>query len=320
MERHLDFLDMAKGVGIVLVIMGHTIFPVHEAISIFHMPLFFFLAGITLKVYPNFELFLLRKIDRIFIPYVFFSLLSWIVARIVGYEGSIFNGPLWFLQSLFGALIISELILKKFNKWGWAFLLVFVIYTYISLHLKYPLFPFDTDFDLMIRSSVYVLVGYYLKDVVFTCSIRDTKLNSALIFAVMSVLYAVLCYVSIFKLGAKGGFLYGDILQYNIVLFYLTSMSGILAVIFLCKISIIIKPLIWLGKNSLVIMCVHYPFLQWWNPLVSSWDYYANGDYINKALVALLSYIVAIAFSIPFVIISKRLFPHVTGYKPILSK
>ena len=65
MKEHLEYLDFAKGIGIILVIMGHTIFPVHEAISIFHMPLFFFLAGITLKVYPDFELFLLRKIDRI---------------------------------------------------------------------------------------------------------------------------------------------------------------------------------------------------------------------------------------------------------------
>ena len=39
MERHLDYLDIAKGIGIIFVIMGYTIFPVHEASSIFHMPL-----------------------------------------------------------------------------------------------------------------------------------------------------------------------------------------------------------------------------------------------------------------------------------------
>ena len=323
--RHFDYLDFAKGIGIILVIMGHTIFPVHEAISIFHMPLFFFLAGITLKIYPDFELFLLRKTDRIFIPYLFFSFLSFITARIVGYEGSIFNGPLWFLQSLFGALIISELVLKseKLNKWSWAFLLAFVTYTYISSHSKYPFFPFDTDFDIMIRSSVYVLAGYYLKDFVFTYSIRDTKLNSALVFIIMSIFFAVLCYVSIFKLGAGGGWLYGEILRYNILLFYLTSLAGIFTVISFCKTfesSKAIKPFIWLGRNSLVIMCVHYPFLQWWNQLMSSWDFYANGDYMQKALIALLSYSIAIAFSLPFVFLSKRVFPHLTGYKSILSK
>ena len=248
-------------------------------------------------------------------------MLSWFVARIVGYDGSIFNGPLWFLQSLFGALIISELILKKFNKCVWAFLLAFVIYTYISLRLKYPIFPFDEDFDRMIRSSVYVLLGYYFKDFVYNPSIKNIKSN--IIFVVMSVLFVILCYVSIFKMGAKGGFLYGDILQYNIVLFYLTSLAGIFTVIFFCKTLEsykVIKPFIWLGKNSLVIMCVHYPFLQLWNPFVSSWEFYANGDYIHKALVAILSYSVAIAFSLPFVFLSKRVFPHLTGYKSILSK
>ena len=44
---HLEFLDLAKGLGILLVILGHGMFPNHFLIDSFHMPLFFILAGIT---------------------------------------------------------------------------------------------------------------------------------------------------------------------------------------------------------------------------------------------------------------------------------
>lgn len=46
---HFDYIDLAKGVGIILVILGHGMFPCHFAIDAFHMPLFFVLAGITFK-------------------------------------------------------------------------------------------------------------------------------------------------------------------------------------------------------------------------------------------------------------------------------
>ncbi len=53
-----ETLDIAKGLGIVLVVLGHN--PVfregahwlYEAVYLFHMPLFFFLSGVTFRVGP----------------------------------------------------------------------------------------------------------------------------------------------------------------------------------------------------------------------------------------------------------------------------
>lgn len=44
---HLDYLDLAKGIGIMTVILGHGMFPNHFLIDSFHMPLFFILTGLT---------------------------------------------------------------------------------------------------------------------------------------------------------------------------------------------------------------------------------------------------------------------------------
>ena len=43
----LEWIDKAKGIGIILVILGHTICPPNIKFWLysFHMPLFFFLSG-----------------------------------------------------------------------------------------------------------------------------------------------------------------------------------------------------------------------------------------------------------------------------------
>ena len=46
-KQYLPWIDVAKGIGIILVVLGHSMFPKHILISGFHMPLFFILAGIT---------------------------------------------------------------------------------------------------------------------------------------------------------------------------------------------------------------------------------------------------------------------------------
>lgn len=45
-KQYLEYIDLSKGVGIILVIIGHGILK-GVGIDIFHMPLFFFLAGLT---------------------------------------------------------------------------------------------------------------------------------------------------------------------------------------------------------------------------------------------------------------------------------
>lgn len=55
MKRHLTWVDNAKGIGILLVVLGHTFgIPqqLHHVIYSFHMPLFFILSGYTFRSTP----------------------------------------------------------------------------------------------------------------------------------------------------------------------------------------------------------------------------------------------------------------------------
>ena len=57
MKTRIEWIDFAKGLTILLVVVGHTISNglIRGSIFSFHMPLFFFLSGITLKAYRGVE-------------------------------------------------------------------------------------------------------------------------------------------------------------------------------------------------------------------------------------------------------------------------
>lgn len=49
-NRRIEWIDIAKGIGILLVILGHTIaLKYSKVLYTFHMPLFFIIVGIGCK-------------------------------------------------------------------------------------------------------------------------------------------------------------------------------------------------------------------------------------------------------------------------------
>ena len=75
MRNHIKWLDVAKGIGIISVFLGHTIFSDEMWriwIYSFHMPLFFFLSGITYNEtkYDKIKNLLVAKSKSILIPYI----------------------------------------------------------------------------------------------------------------------------------------------------------------------------------------------------------------------------------------------------------
>ena len=74
MKNRIGYIDMAKGLAIILVIVGHSSFVPHIAkmiLYIFHIPLFFFLSGFTLNVrkYETFSGYCLNKVKSLVVPF-----------------------------------------------------------------------------------------------------------------------------------------------------------------------------------------------------------------------------------------------------------
>ena len=94
----IEELDFLRGIVMLTVILGHAHFPGDKYLMAFHMPLFFFLTGITssLKQLSPFKHFVVSRGKRLLIPYLSFEIIalsiSFILCRI---HGDPINISLW---------------------------------------------------------------------------------------------------------------------------------------------------------------------------------------------------------------------------------
>ena len=131
-------IDVAKGIGIFFVVLGHNWLSTHEkseltrVIFSFHMPLFFFLAGIFLRAPHGILRFAIGRTGSLLKPYfiVLAALgilkIAWatldgdadisgtryFIGLLYGTGDTIEGIALWFLPHLFISLIASLIILR----------------------------------------------------------------------------------------------------------------------------------------------------------------------------------------------------------------
>ena len=85
--NRIEWLDVAKGIVIILMILGHTSIPhyVSNVIFSFHMPFFFLASGLTTKFHIfSFDRFSRNKLKTLGIPFVIYSavnLVLWPIAE-----------------------------------------------------------------------------------------------------------------------------------------------------------------------------------------------------------------------------------------------
>ena len=127
-------IDIAKGIGIFLVVLGHVPIPMWLAtpIYMFHMPLFFFLSGMFFHPEEKLAYGIYKKVRTLIVPYLFFAVCangSNMLRDLLVYHTahgksifSIFNAaasPLWFLICLFGCYLLSRLTSIFTRVWAW---------------------------------------------------------------------------------------------------------------------------------------------------------------------------------------------------------
>ena len=148
MEQRTDWVDYGKGIGIILVVYAHLLSSgFHSQLDIqehffllsdsivysFHMPLFFFLAGLFVEQSYNkrgVTKFLIDKVKFIAYPYLIWSLLQGCIELLFSSQshrgislGDIVRIPylplaqFWFLYSLF-LMYIAYAVLNRFGRFA----------------------------------------------------------------------------------------------------------------------------------------------------------------------------------------------------------
>ncbi len=197
MSKRIEYIDIARGIGILLVVMGHNDFSLvspfaYKLIYSFHMPLFFFLSGYFLNTTIGFWDFFKKRFNSLIKPYLFtlfliyFGSLSFgklgfqtaitrIVKSLYGTGRYIDWVQLWFLPHLFVvslyAFVFYALVRKIDNRYvRWAILLATLGTASLFLQTFYP-FPLSVlgkyyelwglpfSLDLVLLSGFFFILG-----------------------------------------------------------------------------------------------------------------------------------------------------------------
>ena len=128
--QRIHWIDIAKGMGIYLVVLGHIYRsnPVLIWICSFHMPLFFILSGWLRgceRKQVEWGRFIRKKCESFIVPLLEFLLITFLYWIIVERHFREFGiGPMWFLPALFFAEVVAEIIIDYMDvKFVWGIML-----------------------------------------------------------------------------------------------------------------------------------------------------------------------------------------------------
>ncbi len=346
-NKRLTYLDLARGIGILLVVLGHLEYiseSVRGFISAFHMPLFFVISGclIALKNETNtdFKTLITKKAHGLLIPYLWFSLIYIpidimnVCIHHIDMNTFIFNitssfifsgvGVLWFLPALFIAEVSALLLIKKFIR---PYIVIPVtvllsILLYLSVYYFIPMTdPVLSNLFVYIISgllrailrgiiaSVFVVAGYYS----YTW-ILGRKTDFSLVQLIIG-LALMLITVLLFRVNGCVDFHF--LILKNIAVYFPLAISSSLGIILICKNMFSVKLLEFYGKNSLIIMATHVQCYIMYIAIKLSQICLQNHEGSLLLTILFIASIVIIVFLIETVVIliTNRFFPFVLGKK-----
>lgn len=300
MSKRIEYLDIARGIGILLVVLGHNDFEaisvfVHQVIYSFHIPLFFFLSGYFINTSIPFFDFFKKRFSSLLKPYFFIIFLIYFTS--VSFEKMGFNTAitrivkslygtghyidwvqLWFLPELFVvslyAFLFITLVSKLQQRWiRWGILLATLALSLPFLKTFYPfpisifgkeyeLYGLPFGLDLVFLSGFFFILGNEVRQVTV-----DKTFDNLFILLGTGIGLIVLNLLFPYEIDF-------NIRQYES--FLVNTTEAILGILFILALSRQIElrsPRLasvfkYLGNISLIILLFHVPVQAFWGEKV----------------------------------------------------
>lgn len=290
---HLEWIDVLKGIGIILVIIGHSIRDgmrtnmffnnIYCFIYLFHMPLFFIISGYLLEKSiekeQNIDGLINKKIITLLIPFIvysfiiyfcfsltkfiqiipknlvqYYSIKEYLLLCLLGKNPYAFH--LWYIYVLFLIEICIILCSKMFSAISQKYLLVYelICSTILYLIASY-IFPSGIE---VVNMTLNLFMKQFVYLVVGQCIYYfklDNKIKNIHFYGFFAGMILI-CYTL-----EKDYFFYKTrtVFNYNSIL----MLCVIIFVMWLINISKLIRKnrvLAFLGKNSFLLYLLHQPF------------------------------------------------------------
>lgn len=329
--KRIPFIDLTKGVCILLVILFHVGGPInqldpHHMIASFRMPLYFFISGVFFKPYHGTTEFIIRKINRLIIPFFFFFLIPFCCAYILGSikpdffqiapsmrelfipfsgHGLIrYNPPIWFLLALFvcnGLFYIIHECLRKRNEKLFILTIIgigCIGYLLAKYRIELPLY-----IDVAMAALPFYFGGFWVRRYnFFLQKHRYDKYIPSIVVCLIAILYLSSGYIG----------LRCNVIHNSIIGFYLAGFSGILSILLVCKLINHLPIVSQIGKTSIVSLGIHSIIITF---LERSLSHFFDNPWWLIAVIYTLTIIACYALT-PII---TTLFPRVVAQKDFIK-
>ncbi|MCR5747511.1 MAG: acyltransferase family protein [Lachnospiraceae bacterium] len=305
MKNRVAFFDIAKGIGIILVIICHiesTPLFIRQYIVTFHMPAFFIISGMLMNLTREAERplkdMVKRKLHTIMLPYVIFSIIlpfidikyyaeAGLEDPTIALKTELLTGlsmtgisVLWFLPALF----FSELIVLGIIKNKKRPLIIILILLLIASF--WPLSLLIRPMGLMLWRTAYcsflVMLGYLLFPLLSFFKDRPG----------LSACSSLILFIILYFTGSANGIVdLHFIVLGNRILYYLNAMIGSLALILISifiemlPVRFLYVPLRFFGEHTLFIMLTHMILMEY---VIRIGDFVSRHSDLPKALTQTL--------------------------------
>ena len=332
-------INITRGIGIILMVLGHSHCPGTYYIYLFHMALFFILSGFCYKTshtdsFKELIRFIYKKFIRLYIPFVVFNSIFVVVDKVVFNRaidknsmihiisqgllmnhGSTLSGAFWFLKIMLMLLItygIFDYILKKIPLTRKHTLIAHSVISVIFLAMGYYLSRKGLILYGIERvMSYYILfhIGRLFKE---KLTITLNHIKRIMVIAV-SLIILVIC--------KKFGNIDLDINQYvNPVFLLITSLAGwflIYELAYYLSLAKWTKKLLSIiGTNTMSVVIFHFLMFKGVNFIqiivynLSKEQINAFPVLINRPWWWMLYTLVGVTIPIGLSLLYKRLIPH----------
>ena len=313
-KERIKWIDMAKGYGIILVLIGHCDMPyLTDYIYAFHIPLFFFLSGYVFTTKCDFPAYFLNKLRRMVIPYfclsipmIFFELFfeNNGVINIDGIQSEIYkfflqerHTTMWYLSSL----ILLVFIMYPLTKLKSCYLVVIIIISSLCglLLWRNDIWALPWNFDAALVVLPFFSAGYFVRKR-YESSLSIMQSNKRTAFAVLLVFTLLTIFTADYNLKLSGNKI--DIFCSNFRIEWLSYIAAFAGIISCFLLSMIYSNNIirYIGQNSLIFFAWHQSIIMpslsylYWKTGISEWEVYQGSTVFKWTTIVLTLFILSL--------------------------
>lgn len=280
-SNRIHWLDIAKGIGIIIVIIIHSYdLRINMWIATVCLPLFFFLSGYTYSTKRDYLSFVIQKARTMLLPYLSIGFLCFLFSTILDIQHGTFQSfpyafsyfmsklliqkrftALWFIT----CLLLLELILYPVLKYikNPFFLLTIGLLSFSLGILYYSLggAPLLWNIDVCLTASLYFILGYCSKNY-----LSRTRFFTESVGRKWFIFFLSLLSMSISIIGVWINYKYYGYFSNMFLSSYcypvVTVVASICGTIFICLVSYLFSPyrcalLSYIGENSMFFFSTH---------------------------------------------------------------